>query len=81
MDIGDRPMWAGECGTNSDGSHEDALVNFLFNARKLDYEAAFLWKLEGELVTWRRYDERDTDGFELHALGARIQHLLTSEWR
>ncbi|MCP4867161.1 MAG: glycoside hydrolase family 5 protein [Proteobacteria bacterium] len=81
VDIGDRPLLAGECGTHSDGSHEDALVNFLFNARSLGYEAAFLWKLEGELVTWRRYEERDTEGFELHRLGERIQHLLTNEWR
>jgi hypothetical protein len=81
VDIGDRPLWAGECGTHEDGSVEGSHINFLFNARKLGYEAAFLWKLEGDLVTWRRYEERGSHGFELHPLGERVQHLLTQEWR
>ncbi len=46
------PLFAGECGIPKErGPKEpDALINFLFNADRLDYHAAFLWKLEGDLV-------------------------------
>jgi len=81
IDIGDRPLWAGECGTHEEGSVDGALENFLFNARSEDYEAAFLWKLEGDLVSWRHFEDRDTDGFEVHPFGSRIRHLLTDTWR
>ena len=84
VDIGDRPLWAGECGTSheaADSEETGYLVNYLFNARTLGYDAAFLWKLEETLVKWRRYEELDSEGFELLPLGERVQDLLTREWR
>lgn len=45
------PIIAGECGIPKEpGRDENALVNFLYNADKGDYQAVFLWKLAGDLV-------------------------------
>lgn len=82
--IGDLPLWAGECGTSheaDDAGDTSYLVNYLFNARQLGYEAAFLWKLEETLVHWRYDPERDSHGFDLLPLAERVQHLLMREWR
>ena len=45
------PLFAGECGIPKLGGPRDeaALVNFLYNADKGDYQAVFLWKLRGDL--------------------------------
>jgi hypothetical protein len=40
---------AGECGI-TDAPEEPALTYYLYNAKKLGYSAAFLWRLEGPLV-------------------------------
>ncbi len=44
------PLIAGECGITKPDYDESALRNYLINADSLGYSAAFLWKLEGELV-------------------------------
>ena len=85
VDVGGLPLWAGECGTAHDGAtgRSDYLVNYFWNARELGYDAAFLWKLEGEsnLVRWREYPAPAADGWELLPLGEMVQHLLRVEWR
>jgi hypothetical protein len=52
------PLIAGECGATDGTSSDPALLNYLFNASKLGYDAAFLWRLEGPLVT---PEQRRTD--------------------
>jgi len=58
--VGDRriadgtlPLIAGECGMppESPPEAERALTYYLYNAKELHYDAAFLWRLEGPLVT------------------------------
>lgn len=46
------PIIAGECGIPKEPSPRDeaAIVNYLYNADKGDYQAVFLWKLAGDLV-------------------------------
>lgn len=46
------PLFAGECGIPKDpGPREPlSLLNYLTNADRCAYHAAFLWKLEGDLV-------------------------------
>lgn len=46
------PLFAGECGIPKDPGpkHELSLLNYLSNADQCGYHAAFLWKLEGDLV-------------------------------
>lgn len=77
------PLWAGECGTAADGDPDDTdyLLHYLWGARDLGYEAAFLWKLDGELTRWGPLDGRGSEGFSLLPLGEKVQHLLTVEWR
>jgi hypothetical protein len=46
------PLFAGECGIPKDPGpkHPHSLLNYLSNADRCGYHAAFLWKLEGDLV-------------------------------
>ncbi len=44
------PLIAGECGVTKPRHDEHALRNYLVNADSRGYSAAFLWKLEGDLV-------------------------------
>lgn len=44
------PLIAGECGTVKPVRDEHALRNYLINADSRAYSAAFLWKLEGDLL-------------------------------
>jgi hypothetical protein len=44
------PLIAGECGAPKPDHDEHALRNYLINADSRSYSAAFLWKLEGDLV-------------------------------
>lgn len=46
------PLLAGECGIpKKPGPEEEfSLCNFAYNADKNDYQAVFLWKIEGDLV-------------------------------
>ncbi len=44
------PLIAGECGVTKPDHDEHALRNYLINADSRGYSAAFLWKLEGDLV-------------------------------
>jgi len=44
------PLIAGECGVTKPSHDENALRNYLINADSRGYSAAFLWKLEGDLV-------------------------------
>ena len=44
------PLFAGECGVTKPHHDEHALRNYLINADSRAYSAAFLWKLEGDLV-------------------------------
>jgi hypothetical protein len=82
VDIGDLPLWAGECGTSdqAEPGRTDYLIHYLFNARALGYEAAFLWRLEDHLVRWKRHEDREGHGFELLPLGNHVRHLLRDEW-
>jgi len=86
VDIGDLPLWAGECGLSHRGDPErsEVLIHYLYNARDLGYLAAFLWKLEGDEHLVRRQqvpNARDgTVGFLLTPLGGGVQHLLATDW-
>ena len=46
------PLFAGECGIPKDPGPKEplSLLNYLSNADRCGYHAAFLWKLEGDLV-------------------------------
>lgn len=48
---GEVAVIAGECGAAEGEDDDPALLNYLFNATKLGYDAAFLWKLEGSFIT------------------------------
>lgn len=68
------PLLGGELGIPKDeaGADERALVNYVHNAARLGYAAAFLWKLDGDLVD--RTEKRPTWtslGEEIHTLLAR----------
>lgn len=84
VDIGDLPLWAGECGLSHRHGHERPryLVHYLYNARALGYQAAFLWKLEGTEHLVERHPEavHHNNLFEPTTLGGEIQHLLRREW-
>ena len=83
VDIGSLPLWAGECGClesgDDDAQHQ---LNYLFNARTLGYDAAFLWKLQGARHLVRVRERAATDGwrFETTALGGKVQDLLRRRW-
>ena len=49
---GSIPLIAGECGIPDDAPPEalPALKNYVYNAQRNGYDAAFLWRLEGPLV-------------------------------
>lgn len=86
VDIGDLPLWAGECGLShrGDQGRSEYLLHYLYNARKLGYRAAFLWKLEGDEHLVRRSQipkaPEGTEGFLMTPLGGEVQHLLTTSW-
>lgn len=46
------PLFAGELGIPKDPgpTAPDSLANYVFNAERLGYHAAFLWQLEGDLI-------------------------------
>lgn len=44
------PLIGGELGVPDEATSPTALTNYLHNAQSLDYDAAFLWQLEGDLV-------------------------------
>ncbi|MBK8168959.1 MAG: hypothetical protein IPK60_01290 [Sandaracinaceae bacterium] len=46
------PLIAGECGIPKVPGPDEpfSLLNFIFSADRNDYQAAFLWKLEGDLI-------------------------------
>lgn len=86
VDIGELPLWAGECGLSHRGAPDSSgyLIHYLYNARALGYRAAFLWKLEGDQHLVRREQVADagegTEAFAVTALGAAVRDLLTREW-
>lgn len=87
VDIGELPLWAGECGLShrSEQGRTEYLLHYLYNARKLGYRAAFLWKLEGDehLVSRSQIPNapEGTEGFLMTRLGGDVQHLLTTAWK
>lgn len=71
---GEIPLIAGECGM-PDGvaaSEHGRLANYLHNAARNDYRAAFLWRLEGPLV------RRDEDATPTEA-GLKVRDTLRGE--
>jgi hypothetical protein len=84
VDIGDLPLWAGECGLSHRRSRAQSgyLLHYLYNARRLGYQAAFLWKLEGEEYLVRRHDEPEPPWttFGITSVGGELRHLLRNEW-
>jgi hypothetical protein len=66
------PLIAGECGIPKDPgpSEPHALANYLVNADTNGYAAAFLWKLEGDLVDSKAPDRRFT------SLGFAVREVL-----
>ncbi|MEM9070849.1 MAG: hypothetical protein AAGE52_20235 [Myxococcota bacterium] len=65
------PLVGGECGIPKDAEEEPfALFNYIFNADKLGYAAAFLWQLEGDFVDAKAPRRPFTN------LGWKIQTLL-----
>lgn len=77
--VGDLPLWAGEAGLHSSSKDGKELEHYLYNARELDYQAIFLWKMEGELASAAE-DERGARVFEPTGVGADVQSLLWG-WR
>lgn len=75
------PLIAGECGVPKPVHDEHALRNYLINADGRGYSAAFLWKLEGDLVQDKVANRPLTGtGRELHMeLKARPQSGFVSE--
>lgn len=62
------PLIAGECGVTKPDHDEHALRNYLINADSRAYSAAFLWKLEGDLIHDKAPKRPLTGtGVELHA--------------
>lgn len=66
------PLLAGECGIPKEPPPDEphALVNYLLNADSNRYAAAFLWKLEGDLVDTTSPERRIT------SLGLAVQASL-----
>ncbi len=63
---GSLPLIAGECGMPPDAPPDErALTYYLYNAQKLGYDAVFLWRLEGPLVTETSH-ERDLTELASH---------------
>ena len=83
VDIGSLPLWVGECGLSDRGdpNRSDYLLHYLYNAPELGYEAAFVWKLEGDelLVRRERIEEvwPETEVFRVNPLGRNLQALLS----
>ena len=68
IDSPDVPLIAGECGVTKPEHDPHALRNYLINADSRAYSAAFLWKLEGDLVHDKLEKRPLTEtGLELHA--------------
>lgn len=82
VDIGELPLWAGECGTShrAESGGSRYLLHYLWGGRRLGYRAVFLWKLEEHLVRWRALPDRPGEGFEVLPLGAEARHLLRVAW-
>jgi len=86
VDIGGLPLWAGECGLSHRGDRgcSDYLIHYLYNARSLEYQAVFLWKLEGaDLLVQRKQipgAPENTEGFIQTKLGEQVQDLLLNAW-
>ncbi|MFH2005436.1 MAG: hypothetical protein ABI333_02505, partial [bacterium] len=84
VDIGALPLWAGECGApeRRDAGVKFQRLNYLYNARTLGYEAAFLWKLQGDRHLVRVRERATADGwcFETTALGSEVRDLLRRQW-
>jgi len=67
IDSEDMPLIAGECGVTKPEHDRHALRNYLINADSRAYSAAFLWKLEGDLVHDNSPKRTLTEtGLELH---------------
>jgi len=67
IDSADTPLIAGECGVTKPHHDPHALRNYLINADSRAYSAAFLWKLEGDLVHDNSPKRTLTEtGLELH---------------
>ncbi|MBN2496224.1 MAG: hypothetical protein JXR96_16645 [Deltaproteobacteria bacterium] len=82
VDIGELPLWAGECGLAERGQGSHYLLHYLYNARALPYRAAFLWKLAGDehLLRFRPERMHAPGLYEYTPLGGEVQHFLTSAW-
>lgn len=85
LDIGELPLFAGECGLSHRGEPDQSeyLTHYLYNGRKLDYRAVFLWKLEGERHLCRREslpESPESQRFIRTKLGDDIRALLWSDW-
>lgn len=67
------PLVLGEGGIPKDveGSDEAALANYIYNGDKLDYDAVFLWQLEGALIQGDGRTRATTE------LGDLIRHTMT----
>jgi hypothetical protein len=85
FDIGELPLLAGECGLSHRGEPDrsEYLTHYLYNGRKLDYRAVFLWKLEGERHLCQRRpipESPESQRFIRTALGDEIRALLWNDW-
>jgi len=68
---GTLPLIAGECGiVDAPPEEQRALTHYLYNAKQLGYSAAFLWRLEGPLVTDTSHERDFTE------LGCRVRAIL-----
>lgn len=85
VDIGALPLWAGECGLSHRGEpgRSEYLIHYFYNGRALDYDAVFLWKLEGEQHLCRREpipEAPESQRFIRTAVGTDIKALLRRGW-
>lgn len=69
------PLLGGECGVPKESGQPEALVNYVFNADRLEYAAAFLWQLEGDLVDPQRRRRPFTE------LASTLRHHLRARRR
>jgi hypothetical protein len=70
------PVIAGECGIPDDAPAGtlSALKNYVYNAERNGYDAAFLWQLEPVLIDMDSPDRRVTDlGTHLQAILAQVR--------
>lgn len=83
VDIGELPVIIGEAGPERAGGDGHVMERFLYNARKAEASAVFLWKLAGaeHLVTFRRDDALGRDRFTPTASGLAVQKHLREIWR